>query len=81
MQLIPNVVTYENWTTVIGDHFEVPAYIRKDLQKKGHVLEGLGGGTICQFIVQAAETSKENKQLGELVAVSDPRKGGIPAGF
>ncbi|PON36816.1 Gamma-glutamyltranspeptidase [Trema orientale] len=80
-QLRPNVVLYENWTTEFGDHFEVPKNIRESLQRKGHVLEGLGGGSICQFIVQDAETSKENKLLGKLVAVSDPRKGGFPAGF
>ncbi|XP_021274573.1 LOW QUALITY PROTEIN: gamma-glutamyltranspeptidase 1 [Herrania umbratica] len=77
-QLIPNVVTYENWTTVIGDHFEVPAHIRRDLQKKGHVLQGLAGGTICQFIVHKLDALRGN---GGLVAVSDPRKGGFPAGF
>ncbi|XP_062098352.1 glutathione hydrolase 1-like [Humulus lupulus] len=71
-QLMPNVVNYENWTTVIGDHFEVPAHIREALKKKGHVLQGLNGGTICQFIAQ---------DVGKLVAVSDPRKGGIPAAF
>ncbi|KAM4127921.1 hypothetical protein ACJW30_02G126400 [Castanea mollissima] len=37
-QLIPNVVSYENWTAVSGDHFEVPADIRAALLKKGHVL-------------------------------------------
>ncbi|KAK7281054.1 hypothetical protein RIF29_08710 [Crotalaria pallida] len=71
-QLIPNVVNYENWTTVTGDHFELPADIREALKRKGHVLQGLAGGTICQFIVQ---------DIGKLVAVSDPRKGGLPAGF
>ncbi|KAL1830993.1 hypothetical protein ACET3Z_000644 [Daucus carota] len=77
-QLIPNVVLYENWTTVINDHFEVPAETRASLQKKGHVLEGLPGGTICQFV--AIEEERHSK-LGQVVAVSDPRKGGIPAGF
>ena len=81
MQLIPNVVIYENWTTVIGDHFEVPATIRRDLQKKGHVLQGLAGGTISQFIVHKLDALKGNGGIGELVAVSDPRKGGFPAGF
>ncbi|XVF61722.1 hypothetical protein PTKIN_Ptkin08bG0153000 [Pterospermum kingtungense] len=80
-QLIPNVVLYENWTTVIGDHFEVPATIRKDLQMKGHVLQGLAGGTISQFIVPKLDELKGNGNIGELVAVSDPRKGGFPAGF
>ncbi|KAK8587643.1 hypothetical protein V6N12_022128 [Hibiscus sabdariffa] len=80
-QLIPNVVLYENWTTVIGDHFEVPSTTRKDLQKKGHILKGLAGGTICQFIVHKLDARKGNGSIGELVAVSDPRKGGFPAGF
>ncbi|GLU20409.1 hypothetical protein SLE2022_366120 [Rubroshorea leprosula] len=76
-QLIPNTVLYENWTTVIGDHFEVPADIRAALQKRGHVLESLAGGTICQLIVHELDSGS----MGELVAVSDPRKGGFPAGF
>ncbi|KAK4283683.1 hypothetical protein QN277_000608 [Acacia crassicarpa] len=78
-QVIPNVVNYENWTTVSGDHIELSADIRAALQKKGHVLKGLAGGTICQFIVQDFERSKNG--IGKLVAVSDPRKGGFPAGF
>lgn len=80
-QLIPNVLYYENWTTVSGDHFEVPADIRAALRKKGHVLQSLAGGTICQFIIQDIETSKGNEDIGKLVTVSDPRKGGFPAGF
>ncbi|XP_039044957.1 glutathione hydrolase 1-like [Hibiscus syriacus] len=77
-QLIPNVVMYENWTTVIGDHFEVPATIRSDLQKKGHVLQVSAVSTVSQFIVHNLDGLKGN---GELVAVSDPRKGRFPAGF
>ncbi|EHA8590369.1 glutathione hydrolase 1 [Cocos nucifera] len=82
-QLIPNVVQYENWTTVTGDHFELPAATRADLQKKGHVLQGLAGGTICQFIVHSLENSKmhDGVKFGKLTAVSDPRKGGLPAGY
>lgn len=76
-QLIPNVLQYENWTVVAGDHVEAPAKIRAALQKKGHILQSNAGGTICQFVVQEFKSSK----LGELVAVSDPRKGGFPAGF
>lgn len=80
-QLIPNVVSYENWTTVSGDHIELPANIRTALQRKGHVLQSLAGGTICQFIVQGTESYRQNGGSGKLVAVSDPRKGGFPAGF
>lgn len=84
MQLIPNVVNYENWTTVSGDHFELSADIRNVLRSKGHVLNGLAGGTICQFIViDDIVSSRKTKVNGNerLVAVSDPRKGGLPAGF
>lgn len=82
MQLIPNVVSYENWTTVSGKHIELPSDIREALSSKGHVLQGLAGGTICQFIaVDDLEHSVKNKGFGKLVAVSDPRKGGFPAGF
>lgn len=82
-QLIPNIVQYENWTTVKGDHFEVPVTIRESLQKKGHVLQPLAGGTICQFIVHNIENSRSHGTIkfGSLTAVSDPRKGGLPAGY
>ncbi|KAL5555911.1 hypothetical protein UlMin_038147 [Ulmus minor] len=74
-QLIPNVVNYENWTTLYNDHFEVAASIREALRKKGHVLTGLAGGTIIQFIVQETDSLQGNKHLRKLIAVSDPRKG------
>ncbi|XP_054821803.1 glutathione hydrolase 1-like isoform X2 [Prosopis cineraria] len=80
-QLIPNVVNYENWTTVSGDHIELSGDIRAALKKRGHVLQDLPGGTICQFIVQDTERYKKDDDIGKLVAVSDPRKGGFPAGF
>ncbi|KAL8047217.1 hypothetical protein ABFX02_08G225600 [Erythranthe guttata] len=72
-QLIPNVLRYENWTVPTGDHFEVRREIRDALEKKGHVLESISGGTICQFVVQELN--------GLLIGVSDPRKGGFPAGY
>ncbi|GFP89677.1 gamma-glutamyltranspeptidase 1 [Phtheirospermum japonicum] len=75
-QLIPNVVKYENWTVPTGEHFEVPAEIRNALKKKGHTLESVAGGTICQFIVQESKNNRE-----KLIGVSDPRKGGYPVGF
>ncbi|XP_068637109.1 glutathione hydrolase 1-like [Aristolochia californica] len=82
-QLIPNVVLYENWTTVTGDHFELPAEMRKSLKKKGHVLKDIAGGTICQFLVLNLENCNVTSGVrhGEIVAVSDPRKGGFPAGL
>lgn len=83
-QLIPNVVQYEDWMTVIGDHFLVAENDRTALEKKGHVLKPLAGGTICQFIIQGEDDAKELSSgiaNGDLMAVSDPRKGGIPAGY
>ncbi|ESQ53210.1 hypothetical protein EUTSA_v10027365mg [Eutrema salsugineum] len=78
-QLIPNMISYENWTTVYNDHFEIPKETRVVLEKKGHVLTPLSGGTISQFIVQ--ETDGNSGELNKLVAVSDPRKGGFPSGY
>ncbi|ESQ28763.1 hypothetical protein EUTSA_v10019745mg [Eutrema salsugineum] len=74
-QLIPNRVSYENWTTAYNDHFEIPKETRHVLEKKGHVLTPLPGGTISQFIVE------ESGGRSKLVAVSDPRKGGFPSGY
>ncbi|XP_010531409.1 PREDICTED: gamma-glutamyltranspeptidase 1-like [Tarenaya hassleriana] len=82
-QLIPNNVFYENWTTAYNDHFEVPKDIRDGLRKKGHVLQEIPGGTISQLVVQELDGSSGNSHgdVSELVAVSDPRKGGFPAGY
>lgn len=77
-QLIPNVVEYEDWKIVTGDHIKVPKETRDFLEKRGHVLTSISGGTICQFVVQDLESIIDN---GKLTAVSDPRKGGFPAGF
>ncbi|XP_013608538.1 PREDICTED: gamma-glutamyltranspeptidase 1 isoform X1 [Brassica oleracea var. oleracea] len=78
-QLIPNRASFENWTTMFNDHFEVPKEIRVVLEKKGHVLTPVAGGTIAQFIVQESDGSSGG--MSKLVAVSDPRKGGFPSGY
>ncbi|KAM1030115.1 hypothetical protein FF1_034000 [Malus domestica] len=70
--LLPNAVHYKNWTSVTGDHFEVPAQIRRVLQKKGHVLEPSPSGCVLEIVAVS---------VLEIVAVSVPRKGGVPAGF
>lgn len=79
MQLIPNKASYENWTTVYNDHFEIPEETRLVLEKKGHVLMPIAGGTISQFIVEESDGSSGG--MSKLVAVSDPRKGGFPSGY
>ncbi|KAJ0252431.1 hypothetical protein HA466_0132240 [Hirschfeldia incana] len=78
-QLIPNSVSFENLTTVFGDHFEIPKETRVVLEKKGHVLTPMTGATIVQFIVQESEGNAGG--MSKLVAVSDPRKGGFPSGY
>ncbi|KAJ4715620.1 Gamma-glutamyltranspeptidase [Melia azedarach] len=81
-QLTPNIVYYENWTSVIDDHYEMGADVVALLQHMGHDLESMGGGAVCQFVVHELETAEEiNGGIGRLVGVSDPRKGGIPAGY
>ncbi|VVB03756.1 unnamed protein product [Arabis nemorensis] len=78
-ELIPNKISYENWTTVYNDHFEIPKETRLVLEKKGHVLTPIAGGTISQFIVE--ESGGNSGGVSRLVAVSDPRKGGFPSGY
>ena len=75
------MVYYENLIIVSGDHIEVSTDVRVALQKKGHVLEGLSHGTICQFIVQDIESFKNNVSVGKLMVVNDLRKGKFLADF
>lgn len=75
-KLFPNIVYYENYTTVTNDLIQVPDNMLNYLSRKGHVLETWDGeGAICQFVVHNLESK------GTLTAVSDPRKGGYPAGY
>lgn len=82
-KLIPNVVLYENWTVIDGDHIELSDERKHFLEERGHQLEAQNGGTICQFVVQSLP--KSGKVLGNqtfhgmLTAVSDSRKDGSPA--
>ncbi|KAI3846256.1 hypothetical protein MKW92_026189 [Papaver armeniacum] len=69
-KVVPDVVSYENWTVVTGEHIQLSQDNISILRGKNHTLNGTAAGAICQFVVQ-----KE----GKLTAVSDPRKGGRPA--
>lgn len=81
MQLIPNVVLYENWTVIDGEHIELSLENRLFLEERGHVLKGQASGAICQLVVQTLDGAKTTDQVfhGMLTAVSDPRKDGRPA--
>ncbi|KAL3535671.1 hypothetical protein ACH5RR_004132 [Cinchona calisaya] len=89
-KLIPNVVLYENWTVLDGDHIELSNDKRHFLEERGHQLQARSGGAICQLIVQTLQRPMDwgrkfakmaNNEVvhGMLTAVSDPRKDGRPA--
>ncbi|PRQ46745.1 putative aminoacyltransferase, Omega peptidase [Rosa chinensis] len=89
-RLIPNIVSYENWTVIDGDHIELSDERKLFLQERGHELQAKAGGAITQLIVQrlgnpiqmgrkCGRSSNENVFHGILTAVSDPRKDGRPA--
>nr|GFB68205.1 glutathione hydrolase 3-like [Tanacetum cinerariifolium] len=89
-KLIPNVVYYENWTVIDGDHIELSEDRKKFLVERGHELEPKGGGAICQLVIQKLKKLHVNRKLrydhqhtikGTLTAVSDPRKDGRPAAY
>ncbi|KAE8688437.1 Gamma-glutamyltranspeptidase 3 [Hibiscus syriacus] len=89
-KLIPNVVSYENWTCIDGDHIEFAEETEIFLRAKGHQLEPKSGGAIVQFVVQTLQEPivagrKFGKDSyifhGKLTAVSDPRKDDKPAGL
>ena len=88
---MPNVVHYENWTALDGEHFEFSEAAREFLEERHHQLQSQSGaGAVCQFIVQNLKEPALNAQRrdtgngvfrGMLTAVSDPRKDGRPAGL
>lgn len=90
MQLIPNVVHYENCTVIDGEHFEFAEAAKEFLEERHHQLESQPGvAAVCQFVVQNLKQPVSNARRGfrngvfhgMLTAVSDPRKDGRPAGL
>nr|GEX99666.1 gamma-glutamyltranspeptidase 1 [Tanacetum cinerariifolium] len=63
MQLIPNVVYYENWTVIDGDHIELSEDRKKFLVERGHELEPKAGGAICQLVIQKLKKLNVNRKL------------------
>ncbi|KAL4194431.1 hypothetical protein AMTRI_Chr05g68670 [Amborella trichopoda] len=76
--LLPKTLEYENWDTVTNYHIEVPKDDRSALIKKDHVLKAVSDKSHCQIVIHDISTFQKK---GQLTAVSDPRKGGIPAGY
>ncbi|KAI3454591.1 hypothetical protein Pfo_011254 [Paulownia fortunei] len=79
-RLYPNVLLHENYSSGGGDRYAYSFETLKELKKKGHQFrKATSCMTTCQFVVQILE----RKKTGQLVAVSDPRKGGfsVSAGY
>ena len=84
LQLIPNVVTYEDETVASGEVIALSDGAKAFLEQRGHRLQSTGSGAVCQFIVHelaAPASSGGGAFRGMLTAVSDPRKDGRPAGL
>ena len=65
LQLIPNVVQYENFTAINGDHIGVTKNSEMFLAERGHELEEISGGAIVQLIVQSYK-EEEDEMIIEL---------------
>lgn len=94
LQLIPNVVQYENFTAINGDYIGVAEDTKMFLAERRHELKALSSGAIVQLIVQKFKEEEEEEMIieigrkigkkskpskGLLTAVCDPRKDGKPA--
>ncbi|WOL00695.1 hypothetical protein Cni_G09408 [Canna indica] len=89
-KLIPNEVLYENFTAIDGEHIEFSNDAKLFLEQKGHILRSTSYAAVSQLVVQNLnDTVSSNRKVkngnnvfhGTLIAVSDPRKDGIPAGL
>ncbi|WZY85933.1 glutathione hydrolase 3-like [Brassica napus] len=65
-KLIPNVVQYENFTAINGDHIGVTKNSKMFLAERGHELEEVSGGAIVQLIVQSFEEEEDKENIIEL---------------
>ncbi|XP_042385184.1 glutathione hydrolase 3-like [Zingiber officinale] len=87
-KLIPNEVLYENFTASDGERFELAEDAKLFLEGRGHAMHGFANGAVTQFVVHNIQEPfmslhrriKNNIIHGMLIAVSDPRKDGSPAG-
>lgn len=62
-RLIPNVVRYENWTAMDGEHIELSSDARAFLEQRNHQLESLSGAAaVCQLVVHDLQEPVSNWQ-------------------
>ncbi|ESQ54315.1 hypothetical protein EUTSA_v10024658mg [Eutrema salsugineum] len=64
-KLIPNVVRYENFTAINGDHIGVTEDSKMFLAERGHELEEQSGGAIVQLVVQSFK-EEEGEVINEI---------------
>ncbi|CAN8326436.1 unnamed protein product [Cochlearia groenlandica] len=62
-KLIPNVVRYEELTTIKGDHIGVTEETKKFLEQRGHELEAQSGGAIVQLVVQSFKKEEDKEEM------------------
>ncbi|KAF2293107.1 hypothetical protein GH714_036815 [Hevea brasiliensis] len=66
LKLIPNIVQYENWTTVYNDHFEIPADTRAFLQKRDMSLKAELVGPFANSLCKTSRLLEEINLLENL---------------
>lgn len=96
MQLIPNKVLYENFTAIDGEKIEFGEEAKLFLEQRGHIVSSLSSAAaVSQLVVHNLQVPvlsnhrKDNRKVkngnnifhGKLIAISDPRKDGSPAGL
>ncbi|KAJ6851774.1 putative gamma-glutamyltranspeptidase 3 [Iris pallida] len=61
-KLIPNVVCYENWTAMDGEHIELATEARAFLEQRNHQLKSTSGvSAVVQFVVHNLQEPVSNK--------------------
>lgn len=63
--MIPNTIKYENYTAIDGELIEFEKSTKLFLEKRGHVLENISSGAVCQLVVH---------DLGEPVQTSNGKR-------
>ncbi|RWW66450.1 hypothetical protein BHE74_00026191 [Ensete ventricosum] len=91
-KLIPNKVLYENFTAIDGEKIELGDEAKLFLEQRGHIVNSLSSAAaVSQFVVHNLQVpvlsthrkvkNGNNIFHGKLIAISDPRKDGSPAGI
>ncbi|KFK29480.1 hypothetical protein AALP_AA7G139500 [Arabis alpina] len=64
--LMPNVVRYENFTAINGDHIGFTEDSKMFLEQRGHEVKEISGGAIVQLIVQNFKEEKDEEMIIEI---------------